>query len=312
MKTFSFKLLVAIFATVFALASCQKDSETSPESLESLTQENLQNGNPGEVTDRADCQQFISIPANSVNALADAIANVCTGGTIWLAAGLHTENAGLVIGKKVNIRGQDGAVLRIQASYLVDFDEAIDVALHFKYATNSRLENIEIQPTTAIGGTAVLLENSGGTTIHKCKFNDFQYSILVEKSPGVKITDNVVVASTAWQTGEIPEAYGIIVINGHGAQIRGNEVSGALFGIWPCDKEGILQNNYSHHNYIGIILCKVPANSFVLPSGQATGANFPCTHWTVTNNNSKDNFDAGYLVIDGANKNKLKLLGSKN
>ncbi len=296
--------LLAFSAVVF-FPSCQKDSETSPAALEIQTPADFQNDDLNAVTDRSNCVQSITIPANSVDALADAIANICTGGTITLAAGLHTENAGIVIGKRVTIKGQNGAVLKIQANYLVDFSEAIDVALHFKYATNSRLENIEIQPTTAIGGTAVLLENSGGTTIHKCKFDDFQWSILVEKSPGVKITNNVIEASTAWQTGVIPEADGIVVINGHGAQVRGNEVSGALFGIWPCDKDGKCQDNYTHHNYIGIILCKVPDNSFVLPSGQATGATFPCTHWTVTNNNSEHNFDAGYIVIDGANNNKL-------
>ncbi|MBK9018352.1 MAG: hypothetical protein IPM82_32290 [Saprospiraceae bacterium] len=305
MKTFSFKPLVAIFATVIALASCQKDSETAPDSHGGQPQTNVQNDDSNAVTDRANCEQSITIPANSVDALAAAIANICTGGTIWLAPGLHTENAGVVIGKRVNIKGQEGAVLKIQATSLVDFSVAIDVALHFKYATNSKLENIDIQPTTAIGGTAILLENSGGTTVNKCHFNDFQWSILVEKSGGVKITNNVVVVSTAWQTGAIPQADGIIIINGHGALIKGNEVSGGLFGIWPCDQEGKLQDNFTHHNYIGVILCKVPANSYVLPSGESVGATFPCTHWTVTNNNSEDNFTAGYIVIDGANHNKL-------
>lgn len=305
MKTFSLKSTVAIFATIFTLVACQKDNETTPQPLSDTPTTTFQNGDQSLVTDRANCEQTITIPAGSVDALAAALDNICAGGTIWLAAGLHTENAGVVIGKKVTIKGQNGAILKIQATPLVDFSTAIDVGLHFKYATNSRLENIEIQPMATIGGTAILLENSGGTTINKCHINNFQWSILVEKSPGVKITNNVVVASTAWQTGTIPEADGIVVINGHGTHIKGNEVSGALFGIWPCDKEGICQNNYTHHNYIGIILCKVPANSFVLPSGQVTGANFPCTHWTVTNNNSEQNFTAGYIVIDGANNNNL-------
>lgn len=298
-------IYLLLFVSVLLFQSCQKDSETSPIEVANQTSTDLQNDDPNAVTDRANCVQSITIPANSVDALAAALDNICTGGTIWLAPGLHTENAGVVIGKRVNIKGQEGAVLKIQATSLVDFSEAIDVALHFKYATNSKLENIDILPTTAIGGTAILLENSGGTTVNKCHLHDFQWSILVEKSPGVKITNNVVVASTAWQTGAIPEADGIVVINGHGAQIKGNEVSGALFGIWPCDKDGKCQDNYTHHNYIGVILCKVPANSFVLPSGEATGAIFPCTHWTVTNNNSEHNFTAGYIVIDGANNNKL-------
>ncbi|MBK9017905.1 MAG: hypothetical protein IPM82_29840 [Saprospiraceae bacterium] len=79
MKTFSFKLLVAIFATVIALASCQKDNETALDSHEGQPQANVQNDNPNAVTDRANCEQSITIPANSVDALAAAIANICTG-----------------------------------------------------------------------------------------------------------------------------------------------------------------------------------------------------------------------------------------
>ncbi|MBK9017906.1 MAG: right-handed parallel beta-helix repeat-containing protein [Saprospiraceae bacterium] len=205
----------------------------------------------------------------------------------------------------MSIRGQEGAVLRIQASPTTDYSVALDVALHFKFATNSRLENIDIEPSSAIGGVAVLLENAGGTMVKNCHINGFQSSILVEKSPGVKLFDNTIAASTAWQVGSIPDAYGIIIVNGPGGNIKGNDVSGALFGIWPCDHGGTYENNYTHHNYLGLILCKVPANSFKLPSGETTGANFSSNHWTVTNNLSTDNFMVGYLVIDGAYNNKL-------
>ncbi len=297
----------AIMASILALAACQKDKEAGPAALEteSITADLQISDAEGAVSDRANCEQSITIPANSVDALAAALDNICTGGTIWLAPGLHTENAGVVIGKKVNIKGQEGAVLRIQAAPTTDFNVPLDVALHFKFATNSRLENIDIEPTSAIGGTAILLEKSGGTWVNNCHLNGFQFSILVEKSGGVKLTNNVVVASSGWLTGDVPEADGIIIINGHGAFLKDNEVSGALFGIFACDNDGTSQGNYTHHNYIGTILCKVPVNTFRLPSGEATGANFPCTHWTFTNNTSSDNFNVGYLVIDGANKNKL-------
>ena len=304
MKKLSF--LVLLLAGL-AFQSCQKDTDTTPDLAadENATAIIADNSGENAVTDRADCAQFISIPANSVDVLAAALNDICTGGTIWLAAGLHTENAGVVINKQVTIKGADGAVLKIQASPELTFTHPVDVGLHFKLATNSKLENITIEPVTAPGGTAVLLEKSGGSMVNKCKINNFQFSILVQKSVGAKLTNNVIVASDAWQTGELPEADGIIVINGHGSRVTGNEVSQGLFGIFCSDQEGKYEHNYTHHNYIGMILCNVPKQFIYLPGGENAYAFFPATHWTIKDNVSKNNFDAGYLIIDGATKNQL-------
>lgn len=304
MKKLIFLLLLF---SALAFQSCQKDADSSPAALaeDELTAVVPDQDEDGAVTDRAGCSQTILIPANSVDALANALANVCTGGTIWLASGLHTENAGVVIGKRVNIKGEDGAVLRIQASPELTFTNSIDVALHFKFATKSSLENVTIEPTSGPGGTAVLVEKSGGTTIKDCHITNFQFSILVHTSVGVNILDNVIVATNAWQTGALPEADGIIVINGSGARVKGNDVSQGLFGIFCSDREGIYEKNYTHHNYIGLILCNVPKGFIYLPGGENAYAKFPATHWTVRNNVSKHNLDAGYIIIDGANKNKL-------
>ncbi len=307
MKTVYSKSFAAILAIIFVLFSCQKDKEISLEyPSESSPTSAFQEPNPdGVIVDRAGCSQTITIPANSVDALSDALSQICTGGTIWLASGQHTENQGIIIGKRVNIKGQEGAVLRLTASPTVDYTLPLNAGLHFKYSVNSRLENIALKTTNAIGGIAVLLDKSGGTTIKKCHFSNFQYGILVEKSPNTKILDNIVAASKAWQTGAIPDAYGITIINGPGGTIKGNEVSGALFGVWPCDYGGIYEDNYTHDNLVGLILCKVPTNSMIMPNGDVTGAKFSSTHWTVTNNVSSYNQTVGYLVIDGANQNKL-------
>jgi hypothetical protein len=95
------------------------------------------------------------------------------------------------------------------------------------------------------------------------------------------------------------------VINGINARIEGNDVSGAIFGVWCCDKNGIYQQNYTHGNLIGMILCKVPENGILLPSGNFTGAALAATNWKCKNNQS-DNNAYGYLVIDGARDNLLE------
>jgi parallel beta helix pectate lyase-like protein len=257
------------------------------------------------VEDRVNCQPSILIPAGSVDALADALDNICTGGTIWLASGVHTENAGIVIGKRVNIKGKPGAVLKIQASPEYDFTHPLDVALHFKYATKAKLENVKIEPLSGTGGTAVLFQKSHGAVISKCDVQNFQFSTLVFESVGVEILNNKIVASGGWLTGELLEADGVIVISGQGAKVKGNDISQGVFGVFVSDREGVYENNYTHGNYIGLILCNVPKGWLTLPGGEPAYAKFPSTHWTVQKNKSKNNFTTGYLVIDGANKNKL-------
>jgi parallel beta helix pectate lyase-like protein len=257
------------------------------------------------VQDRVNCQHSITIPAGSVDVLAEAIDNVCTGGTIWFASGVHTEHDGVVINKRVNLRGKNGAVLKIQSDILLDFAVPVDVALYFKYATKSTLQNMTIEPVGDIAGLAVLLEKSNGAAVKNCHFNNFQYSVIVQKSTGTKITKNVIVCTDAWLSGAIPESYGIININGEGPEISGNEVSQGLFGIWGCDREGKMEKNYTHHNFVGIIACKVPAGGFTMPNGESAGAKYSATHWVIKNNRSENNFNAGILVIDGANKNHL-------
>jgi hypothetical protein len=102
-----------------------------------------------------------------------------------------------------------------------------------------------------------------------------------------------------------PAGNGIVIVNAERASLLANEVAGYSFGIWPCDKMGSLFFNHVYDNYIGIILCKVPAGSYLLPSGKAVGADFSGEQWVLRWNDSHDNLDAGYLVIDGANHNFL-------
>jgi hypothetical protein len=94
-------------------------------------------------------------------------------------------------------------------------------------------------------------------------------------------------------------------MNGKSAYVTDNKVSNSLFGIWACDEWGTLERNETFGNYIGTIVCNVPAG-YILPSGELTGSLVPGTGWKVRNNNSHDNFNIGYIVIDGANNNLLE------
>jgi len=49
----------------------------------------------------------------------------------------------------------------------------------------------------------------------------------------------------------------------------------------------------------------VPLNAFPLPGGELAGSDASAIQWRVIGNNASGNFDAGYLVIDGANNNRL-------
>ena len=300
MKKLLFPVL-AFFA--LALLSCEKDSNDLV-SKDALTQK--QSGTGDILAAKAGCPNKITLSAGSVDALQDAVDAICDGGTITLATGMHTENDGVVISKKVTIKGEEGAVLKIQSDpYNYTLPAPMDVAIHFKNAGKSKLENLTIVPVSAPAGCLLLLENSPQMKVSNCNMTDFEYGILLQHCDDSWLTNNTIVCSDAWLTGGLVEAMGIININGSGVNMQFNDVSQGFFGIWPCGENGLYQNNYTHDNFIGMILCNVPMGGFKIPSGEYIGSEVPSTNWQVKNNVSQNNGDAGYLVIDGANNNHL-------
>ena len=114
----------------------------------------------------------------------------------------------------------------------------------------------------SIGGTAILIVHSPGTALFKHNLHDWQYGVLVESSELVMIRDYRISATLAWTSDpNVPEAHGIVIINGIGAIVALNQVSNALFGIWACDARGLAFANRVSGNFIGSILCKVPLGS---------------------------------------------------
>lgn len=258
--------------------------------------------------ERSSCD-WTTIPAGSVDALADALANTCEGGVIYLKSGVHTENGTVTIGKSVKIVGEAGAILKIRSA-ISPVDTAtgtipLHAALHILNAPGTLIQDIAIQPLEASGGTAILMENSSQSAVIHSNISAHQFGIILAGSDRVALMRNTIVVSGLWQTGEVSDAHGIVVMNGKSAYVSDNDISNGLFGIWACDKWGTSERNSLHGNYIGLILCKVP-QGMRLPGGQVTGSEFSGTLWKTRQNHSFENLDAGYLVIDGSNNNLLE------
>ncbi len=259
-------------------------------------------------TDRSSCDWTI-LAGGSNNALAAAIANTCEGGVIYLKAGIHTETEPVVINKPVKIIGEAGAVLRVKSDLLpvnlATGTQPVSAGLHILNAPGTLIQDITMQPLGTDGGAAILIENSHQSAVIHTNITAHQFGVILEKSDRVAIMRNTIVITSAWQTGQVSDAHGIIVMNGKSAYLSDNDVSNAIFGIWPCDKWGTSERNITHGNVIGTIFCKVPMY-LQLPGGQVTGAEFSATLWKARQNQSSNNLDVGYLVIDGSNGNLLE------
>lgn len=325
MKNFS--LLVGLVAACcFLLLACSKEKVLSNEENQMIENELLvqAHNDVPEIDEAAlakeaaitpeqilqEAQMFrspiVEVPAGSHDALADAIAQASNQGIVWLRAGEHYESSTVMITKSVKIIGEPGAKL-IGNTQVTDGVSPVEPMIHVKDTRKAQIWGLEILPQEGAGGTGVLIENSPFTFVRHNRFRDLQYAVLIEKSNSCRVFNNSIVSTGLWLTGEIFDAFGVVNINGANNFIAFNEVSNSLFGIWACSKSGVLYQNRTHDNYVGIILCNVPEIfPFVLPSGGGGYSLSPANHWLAKGNNSRNNFSIGYLVIDGANHNVLK------
>jgi nitrous oxidase accessory protein NosD len=245
-----------------------------------------------------------NLPAGSVDTLAKAIAQVRNGGVVLLRAGEHTESRTVTVDHRVIILGEPGATLIVDTKP-GEIGAILDPALHILGAPRTVVWGLEIRPKDPIGGTAILIENSPKALIGHNTMRDWQYGVLIQECDRANITGNTII-TTSWENSGLAAVYGIVSINGERVEIEGNDVSNAFFGIWVCDKNGEVDQNKLHENYIGLIFCRVTEADFTLPSGDPAPAEFSATSWSAKDNNSFGNADAGYLVIDGANTNVLE------
>lgn len=249
---------------------------------------------------------YVELPAGSVDGLADAISAAGDGGVVLVLSGMHTESNTVTITNAVRVVGEEGAVMQFATNPYTAYPGALDPALHVLGATGRVvLWGLEIIPEGDIGGVAVLIENSSNAVVGRNTIRDHQNSIYVQYGDNAKIYGNTIETTTAWQTGDVPDAGGIIIANGENAGMWKNDVAYALFGVWPCGTGGLYARNNTHDGLIGLIFCKVPDSTYVLPSGEFAASEVSSNYYLATLNNSTGNLANGYLVIDGANHNVL-------
>ncbi len=303
-------LLAFSASNIFLFTGCNRETPVSP----------VPQAQEGEQTEQAILQELrqiesdvhnrlakpgniVELPAGSEDGLAAAIAAAGPGGVVLVKSGLHRESGTVTITHAVGIVGEAGAILEVDTQPLPPAS-AIDPALHILNARAALIWGLEIRPKQSIGGAAILAENSLHVVIANNSIYDHQFSVMLEQADRAVIWRNTVSATTAWQVSFF-EVHGIVVINGDDARIVENNVSNAFFGVWACDRDGVALRNTMQANFVGLILCNVPQQAFPLPGGNLAGSETSATGWLVRGNQARGNFDAGYLVIDNANRNLL-------
>lgn len=252
----------------------------------------------------------VEVPAGSVDAISDAIVEAGEDGQVILKAGEHLESNTIIINSSVKIVGEKGAIVKTNTQ-TVAITGVLQPAIHIMNQQGVVVRGIEFLNQDPLGGTAILIENAPRTQIIKNSFSAFEIGVFIEKSERVIVNSNTFETSLGWTNGPGLPGYGVAVVNGKNARIINNVVSSSLFGIWACDGAGWYLNNKTFGNYVGMILCKVP-QAFPLPSGEITGSIFSANNWLTIFNESYDNLNAGFLVIDGANRNFLSSNFAKN
>lgn len=250
----------------------------------------------------------VSLPAGSVDALEDAIMAAGEGGTVVLKSGLHTETNMVTVPFGLNILGESGAVLQVDSDpeFFGGPPLTVDPALYLYEADHTLIWGIQLQPPASkTGGTAILVQNSKRVVVANNVISNHQVSIMLENGDYANIWENNIHASAVWRTSNGAFTQGIVVVNAEQNKIVKNDITDGFLGVWACDKDSKMIHNTIKNGSIGLLLCKVRDNNYLLPDGTITGAESSATNWQVVQNSSGGNLFGGYVVIDGANGNQL-------
>lgn len=246
----------------------------------------------------------VIVPANSVNALADAIQQAGPNGTVILEAGDHLESQTVLIPYRLRLLGQSGAVLRVTtaAPDLVNSPYPVIPAIHVRDADRTRIQNLEILPDVGQGRAGILVENSRSVRVIDNTLRDFQLGMVFFGTDRAKITGNTLVGIALVEITN----YGITCADGKNVLLKDNHISHHGTGIFVSDEKGILLNNLCTSNTSdGITLCNLPDFFLTLPDGGVIAAPGTCVDWVAANNTTNDNQAAGFQIIDGAAENIL-------
>ena len=315
------KQLVPFFFLLITVVSCQREAVEAPvnsdftsleQTLAFLAAHHPEVYTPAEVnrvkTLLAEPVQTrgngvtVEVTGGSEDALQAAIDEAGEGGTVVLKAGEHILNGMVTIGHQITLTAEAGASVVIHNTPYLTFTENGSPGIYIHNAPGAVIKGVNFQAGNGLGGTCILVHHADNVTIEKCHIENFQFSILDERGDNLRIVRNRIIVTSAWQTGAIPEAEGVVIANGRNVVISNNQVSNGFFGIWPCDQGGVTMGNETFGCYYGQILCKVPLY-IPLFDGTVIGADESANHWLLINNNSHDNLYAGYVAIDGTHDN---------
>jgi parallel beta-helix repeat protein len=251
----------------------------------------------------------VQLPADSSDGLAAAIASAGPGGTVILKNGLHTESGPVTVGFRIDIIGEPGAILETATSADPDYPIDVAAAIHLKNEPYTRVEGIWFRPPAGtIGSCAIVVENSAHAHILGNRVSDFQFGVLVHHGNHSVVSGNGIQVSDAWSLDPSDPAFlvdteGIVIINGRHVRAANNRVSGGFDGIWLCGEQGYCADNELEGNFIGLVLCRVAAGTYLI-SGVDAAAVVPATNWLVYRNEAHHN-DWGIQVTDGSHGNLL-------
>lgn len=240
---------------------------------------------------------WTTIPAGSINALTQAIADADPGGIIYLKAGMHTETSRVTVNKRVHIIGEDGAILKISSP---DTTLEVNPGIHILNAPGAVVQNIKIEPLQASAWCGIMFENSPRSAVLSCEISVFWFGVLVERSDQVAIIDNHFLNCAG---------NGVLVNNGKSTYVGYNEFEGSTGGsaLWACDEWGTAEGNEFHNNEFGILLCKYPKEFGILtPGGAALSADKTCILWKLRSNKFNNNTDSGIIIRDSAHQNLIE------
>jgi hypothetical protein len=311
MRRFTFALLILI---ALLAVGCSNDTPVAPSKdpgiptvdtseLERL--ERIANQADGGIATLTRGVRTVVVPAGSSDALAAAINDAGRGGIVVLKSGSHTESATVSVEIPVTILGEKGAQLISSAGEPSNLIPTPIVPALYVRADGVSIQGIKFLSAPGDGNTVVLIQDADDVLVFNNTMTGFQWGILVDHGDRARLWSNMIVGSGGWLTGALGDVEGIILINGSYGSVLKNDASNCLFGIFPCGSNGILALNKSHDNFLGIILCRVPAESFLMPNGALTGAEINTNHWLATENTTVNNLTTGFLSIDGANHNLI-------
>ncbi len=299
-------LILCVFGLA-VLMGCNKDTtpnlELDPEvqEVQKLVQQAVDEleadyatwNNP---SDELGIRKTVVVPAGSVDALADAIAEAGPNGRVVVKSGMHFESSTVVVDIPVRIDGEDGAVISLHT----EPDLAgwvLNPALHVLNTSGARISGLTIRSPQGSGNTGILVQDAPDTWLVNNEVGPHQFGVILQDSPRTRAYDNTIEGN-----GNI---WGFIIASDF-VKLKGNRVSGYSINIFIGGKRGIAYKNHASGNsgFTNFLLCT--PQFYTLPDGTflARDEKYTTHKWIVTSNTA-ENKGRNYVVMDGANTSKL-------